>query len=122
MADGAQSSTDGSARRFLGRQDRKFQGFQSPVTRYGFAVVCVAVALGLSLSSYYFAFNEVGLIGIARVLLVVAVVLAAWYAGTGPAVAAVVLATASYDFTFGAAITINGQSQSILSRLDTNPY
>jgi len=100
MADFARSSTDGGDRRFLARWDRKLQSFQSPVAGYGFAIACVAVAVGLSLSSYYFEFREVGLVGLARVLLVLAVVLAAWYAGTRPAVVAVVLATASYDFFF----------------------
>jgi PAS domain S-box-containing protein len=100
MADFVKPSTNGGVRRYFARWNLKFPNFQSPVTRYGFAIACVAVALGLALGSYYLEFREVGLVGLARVLLVVAVVLAAWYAGTRPAVVAVVLATASYDFFF----------------------
>jgi PAS domain S-box-containing protein len=100
MADFAEASTDGGARRFFVRWNRKFLRLRSPATRYGFAIACVAVALGLALGSYSLEFRDVGLVGLARVLLVLAVVLAAWYAGTKPAVVAVVLATASYDFFF----------------------
>ena len=57
MADFAQSSTNGGAGRFLNRPNPKFQGFQSPVTRYGFAVVCVAIAAGLALAIPGCAFN-----------------------------------------------------------------
>jgi len=67
---------------------------RSPVVRYGFAIACVAVALGLAFPADYPGFRGV------LPLLILAVVLAAWYAGTGPAVVAVVLATAAYDFFF----------------------
>jgi len=100
MVHSVESSSDGGARRFFARWDRKFLRLQSPVARYGFAIACIAVALGLALASSQLEFREVGLIGLARVLLTVAVVLAAWYAGIGPAVVAVALATAAYVFFF----------------------
>ena len=67
----------------------------SPVVRYGFAIACVAIAIGLALGAPLIGFRLVEL-----PLLVLAVVLVPWYAGTGPTVVAVVLATVSYDFLF----------------------
>ena len=67
----------------------------SPVLRYGFVTACVAIALGLALALSHFGFSDV-----ASPLLVLAIVLAAWYAGTGPAALAVVLAAGCYNFFF----------------------
>ncbi|HTO63242.1 MAG TPA: ATP-binding protein [Bradyrhizobium sp.] len=68
---------------------------RSPILRYGFSVVSVAVALGFALVVSHDEFRYLGL-----PVLALAVALAAWYAGTGPSVLAVVLASASYDFFF----------------------
>jgi K+-sensing histidine kinase KdpD len=95
MADLAQPSTDGGAGRFLARWDRKFERFQSPLARYGLAVVSVAVALGLSLLLQYYQFRDV-----AVPLLSFAIAVTTWYAGNGPAATAIVLSTLSFDYFF----------------------
>ena len=66
-----------------------------PAIRYGFSVVCVAVALGVALAFQYYGFRAVEL-----PLLDLAIVVTTWYAGTGPSVLAVVLSTACFDYFF----------------------
>jgi len=71
------------------------QSGRSPVLRYGFSVVCIAVALGVALifQRYDFRDVEVPVFGIA-------IVLATWYAGTGPSVLAVLLASVCANYFF----------------------
>ncbi len=66
-----------------------------PAIRYGFSVFCVAVALGAALALQYCGFRAVEF-----PLLDLAIVVITWYAGTGPAVLAVVLSTACFDYFF----------------------
>jgi signal transduction histidine kinase len=68
---------------------------RSPLIRYGFSILSVAVALGLALAavSYGFRDTKVPLFGIA-------VVFVTWYAGTGPAIVAVTLSTICVDYFF----------------------
>ena len=63
--------------------------------RYGFSVVCVAVALGAALVLQYYGFRDVEL-----PLLDLAIVVITWYAGIGPSVAAVVLSAACFNYFF----------------------
>ena len=66
-----------------------------PAIRYGFSVVCVAVALGAALVLQYYGFR-----GVELPLFDLAIVVATWYAATGPAVLAVVLSTACFNYFF----------------------
>jgi K+-sensing histidine kinase KdpD len=66
-----------------------------PAIRYGLSVVCVAVALGAALAFQYWGFHDVEL-----PLLTLSIALTTWYAGAGPSVLAIVLATASFNYFF----------------------
>src|SRR5689334_17187434 len=66
-----------------------------PIIRCGFAVARVAVALGITLAMQYNDFRDIEF-----PIFILAVFLAAWYAGTWPAVVAVLLSAACYDFFF----------------------
>jgi light-regulated signal transduction histidine kinase (bacteriophytochrome) len=67
----------------------------SAVLRYGFAVVAVAIALGLSLISGVYGFKDVEVPAFTMAIAVVT-----WYAGGRPSVLAVVLSAISYNFFF----------------------
>jgi K+-sensing histidine kinase KdpD len=73
----------------------EFHQIQSPVLRYGLAVVSVAfaVAIGFALEAYQF--RDVGLPLLALVIGVVT-----WYLGTGPALLSVLLSTATFAYLF----------------------
>ena len=66
-----------------------------PAIRYGFSVVCVAVALGVALALQYLGFR-----GVESPVFDLAIVLTTWYTGVGPAALAVVLSTACFDYFF----------------------
>jgi signal transduction histidine kinase len=68
---------------------------RSPILRYGFSVVCVAIALGVAL-----AFQHYGFRGVASPMFELAIVLTAWHAGIGPAAIAVVVSTAAFNYFF----------------------
>jgi signal transduction histidine kinase len=82
-------------RRSLTYWNPEFQRIHSPILRYGFAVVSVAVALGVSFVFQYYEFREVEL-----PVLTVAIALTTWYAGAGPSVLAVLLSSACFDYFF----------------------
>jgi signal transduction histidine kinase len=82
-------------RRSLAYWNQEFQRIHSPILRYGFSVVCVAIALGLALTSQYYQFREVEL-----PVLTLAIALVTWYAGGGPSVLAIVLATVCFAYFF----------------------
>jgi signal transduction histidine kinase len=88
----ADVSTSGAARRSLARWNLELQ---SPPIRYGFSVVCVAVALGLALACQHYGVRAVEL-----PLFDLAIVVITWYAGVGPSLLAVVLSTASVSYFF----------------------
>jgi signal transduction histidine kinase len=67
----------------------------SRVLRFGFSVVCVAIAFGLA-----FAFQQYGFRDVEAPLFSLAIVLTTWYAGTGPSVLAVVLSTVCFNYFF----------------------
>ena len=66
-----------------------------PAIRYGFSVVCVAVALGAALVCKYYGARDVAL-----PLFDLAIVVTTWYAGVGPCVLAVVLSAGCYNYFF----------------------
>jgi K+-sensing histidine kinase KdpD len=63
--------------------------------RYGFSIVCVAVALGAALAFQYYGFRDVAL-----PLFDLAIVVITWYAGVGPSVLAVALSAACFNYFF----------------------
>jgi K+-sensing histidine kinase KdpD len=66
-----------------------------PPIRYGFSVVCVAVALAAALAWRRYGFGDAAL-----PLFELAIVVTTWFAGVGPSALAVALATASFDYFF----------------------
>src|SRR5215472_10995847 len=75
--------------------DSELQRVRSPILRYGFAVVSVVVATAIALAIQQYQFRDVAL-----PLLVLVIGLVTWYAGTGPAVVAVLLGTAAFNYLF----------------------
>jgi signal transduction histidine kinase len=73
----------------------EFQRVKSPTLRYAFSVGSVAVALGLALALQYYQFREVGF-----ALLTLAVATTTWYAGNGPAVLSIILASTAFNYFF----------------------
>jgi|HubBroStandDraft_6_1064221.scaffolds.fasta_scaffold22214_3 signal transduction histidine kinase len=95
MTDHLQASTDIGVRRTLARWDGESQRIRSPVLRYGFSVVSVAIGLGLALTFQYYQFRDVEV-----PILALSIALTTWYAGVGPAALAIVLSTAGFDYFF----------------------
>jgi K+-sensing histidine kinase KdpD len=90
----AEGPTGVAMRRSLARWNLELHRGPPPI-RYGFSVVCVAVALGAALALQYYGFRAVEL-----PLFDLAIVVTTWYAGVGPSVLAVVLSTACFDYFF----------------------
>ena len=67
----------------------------SAVLRYGFSVIGVAAALGVSLLFDAYGFRDVGL-----PLFTLAIALVTWYAGSGPSALAVVLSATAFNYFF----------------------
>src|SRR6202158_6054295 len=84
-----------SVRRTMARSNLEFQIARSPVLRYGLAVLSVSVALGGSLLLERFHFRNV-----ADPLFLIAIAIAVWYAGIGPAILAVVLSGLANTYFF----------------------
>jgi PAS domain S-box-containing protein len=72
-----------------------FSRIPSGIRRYGFAVLSVSIALGLSL----FFFNH-KIESVAFPLFLMAIVLTVWYADVGPAILALVLAALAFNYYF----------------------
>src|SRR4029077_4344658 len=79
----------------LGRLDLPLQRVHSPIVGYALAFVCVAIALGLALILQQYEFREVGL-----PVLSLAVGIATWFGGVGPAVLAVMLSGTCFNYFF----------------------
>ncbi|HEY6735508.1 MAG TPA: ATP-binding protein [Roseiarcus sp.] len=75
--------------------NREFQRIDSPILRYGFSVVSVAIALGGAFALQYYQFRDVEL-----PVLTVAIAFTTWYAGAGPSVLAVLLSWLCFDYFF----------------------
>jgi signal transduction histidine kinase len=82
-------------RRSLTYWNPEFQRIHSPFLRYGFAVVSVAAALGASFVFQHYEFRDVEL-----PVLTVSIAFTTWYAGAGPALLAVLLSSATFDYFF----------------------
>jgi signal transduction histidine kinase len=93
MTDLAKGPERIGARRILARWNLALLGLSLPVLRYGFAVICVSIALGLALALQHFKFEQSPLFNLS-------IALTTWYAGVGPSVLAVVLATACFSYFF----------------------
>ena len=78
----------------MARWNLEVQRGRVPI-RYGFSIVCVAIALAVALGSQYYGLREVEL-----PVFELGIVVATWYAGTGPSVLAVVLSAACYNYFF----------------------
>jgi signal transduction histidine kinase len=95
MTELAERSAHAGPRRSQAYWNREFQRFHSPVLRYGFSVVSVAVALGVSFALQFYHCRDAAL-----PVLTVAIALTTWYAGAGPCVVAVLLSSVSFDYFF----------------------
>jgi PAS domain S-box-containing protein len=75
----------------------KLQAHFSPslVLRYGLAATSFAIALGLALLAERYGFRDVEV-----PLFLFAIAVTVWYAGTGPAILAVVLSSLAFDYFF----------------------
>ena len=91
----AEGPTHVGVRRSLSYWNQEFQRIHSPILRYGFSVVSVAIALGVAFAVQHYQFREVEL-----PVLTVAIALTTWYAGAGPSVLAVLLSMACFDYFF----------------------
>jgi signal transduction histidine kinase len=95
MTDHAQASTDVGVRLTLARWNIEAHGIRSPILRYVLSVVSVAIGLGLALMLQHYEFRDVEL-----PVLTLSVALTTWYAGAGPSVLAILLATACFNYFF----------------------
>jgi signal transduction histidine kinase len=82
-------------KRSLTYWNQESQRIHSPVLRYGFSVVSVAIALGVAFALDHYQFSDVGL-----PILTVAIAFTTWYAGSGPSVLAVLLSSVCFDYFF----------------------
>jgi len=94
MTDLSEAPTRVGVRRTVARWYRDLQSIHSPILRYGLAVVCVGIAIGLALTLHRHEIHEAEL-----PILVLSIALIAWYAGAGPTVLAVVLAALCLNYT-----------------------
>jgi len=90
----AEGPTPVAIRRSLARWNLGLRG-GGPAIRYGFSVFCVAVALGVALTFQYY-----GVQNVESPPFSLAIVLAAWYAGIGPSVVAVILSVICFNYFF----------------------
>ena len=95
MTDRAEVSTGVGARLTLARWNIESHGIRSPILRYGLSAVSVAIGLGLALMLQHYEFRDVEL-----PVLTLSVALTTWYAGAGPSVLAILLATACFNYFF----------------------
>jgi len=95
MTELAEGPTQVGVRRSLAYWNQELQRIHSPILRYGFSVVSVAVALGVAFALQHYQFRDVEL-----PVLTVAIAFTTWYAGAGPSVLAVLLSAACFDYFF----------------------
>jgi PAS domain S-box-containing protein len=79
----------------MARPKLQSQFAHSPVLRYGLAAASSAIALGLALLAERYGFRDVEL-----PLFLFAIAVTVWYAGTGPAILAVVFSSLAFDYFF----------------------
>ena len=95
MTELAEGPTHVGVRRSLAYWNQEFQRIHSPILRYGFSVVSVAIALGVASAFQHYQFRDVELPA-----LTIAIAFTTWYAGAGPSVLAVLLSSACFDYFF----------------------
>jgi len=95
MTDHAERPAGFGVRRTLARWNLEERKIRSPILGYGFSVVSVAIGLVLALALQFYQFRDVEV-----PVLALSIALTTWYAGTGPAVLAIVLSTACFDYFF----------------------
>jgi signal transduction histidine kinase len=95
MTELAEGPTHVGVRRTLAYWNQEFQRIHSPILRYGFSVVSVAIALALGLAFQHYQFRDVEL-----PVLTIAIAFTTWYAGGGPSVLSVLLSAISFDYFF----------------------
>src|ERR1700726_159350 len=87
------SSVEASQR--MVQRKPQWREYLSAIQRYGLAVLCVSVALGLALFADYYKIHDVE-----APLFLFAIALTAWHAGFGPAVLAFVLSSTAFNYYF----------------------
>ena len=87
------SSVEASQR--MVQRKPQWREYLSAIQRYGLAVLCVSVALGLALFADYYKIHDVE-----APLFLFAIALTAWHAGFGPAVLAFVLSSGTFNYYF----------------------
>jgi signal transduction histidine kinase len=95
MTELAGEPTHLGVRRSLAYWSHEFQRIHSPILRYGFSVVSVAIALGVAFVLRYYQFQDVEL-----PVFTVAIAFTTWYAGVVPSVLAVLLSALCFDYFF----------------------
>jgi K+-sensing histidine kinase KdpD len=95
VSDLAEGPTRVGLTRTITLWDLSLERNRSPIVRFGFSAVCVAIALGLALTLQYCGFREVEL-----PLFGLAIAFTSWYAGVGASALAVVLSGACFDYFF----------------------
>jgi signal transduction histidine kinase len=94
-AERAMSQADENTKERLIEQEPRTHTLESPVQRYGLAVLSVGVALGGALLLEHFHFRDVEV-----PLFLFAVAVSAWYGGAGGAIASLVLSCVLFDYFF----------------------
>ena len=77
------------------RPNLQLQVVHAPVLRYGLAAVSFAMTLGLALLAQHYGFRNVEV-----PLFLFAITVTVWYAGSGPAILAVVFSSLAFDYFF----------------------
>jgi K+-sensing histidine kinase KdpD len=95
VSDLAEGPTRTGVTHTVAHWDLNLKRSRSPILRYGFSAVCVAIALGLALTLQYYGFREVAL-----PLFGLAIAFTSWHAGIGASALAVVLSGACFDYFF----------------------
>jgi K+-sensing histidine kinase KdpD len=95
MTELAEGPTHVGMRHGLAYWNQESQRIHSPILRYGFSVVSVAIALGVAFALQHYQLRDVEL-----PFFTLAVALTTWYAGAGPSVLAVLLSSVSFDYFF----------------------
>lgn len=84
-----------AVRQSLSHWTVEWQETLTPILRYSFSVISVAIALGVAFALRHFQFQDVEL-----PVFTIAIALTAWYAGIVPSVLAVLLSSLSFDYFF----------------------
>jgi light-regulated signal transduction histidine kinase (bacteriophytochrome) len=95
MTDLAEGPTHLGVRHSLAYWNQEFQRISSPILRYGFSAVSVAIALGGAFAVRYYGLRYAEL-----PILTLAIAFTSWYAGVGPSVLAVLLSCVAFDYFF----------------------